>query len=302
METRLESRNPPLEPALRAETARAERALSAHPSPEKLAAYYERRLAGGERERLKDHLALCTECAHLLLDLFGFAELETPVEAQGPTDVDRDSAWRSLRGRLGDGAAGEVGDREVPKVSTLPASPVSLVSLASPASNIVPLVQPPQVSPAASRPRSSPWAWALAASLLAVAGLGFWVSELRQENARLTEPAVNAVIADLTASGDATRGGGEPKEPVLPADRPLALILNAPDVPASSAGYDAQVLAGPGGPIVWTLRNLPRGTDNNFTLGLPPGSLRPGQYQIRLYSADDARRPLADFPLRIGAP
>ncbi len=294
METSLESRKPPLEPALRAEAARAERALGEHPSPETLAAYYERRLAAAEQESLRDHLALCTDCAQLLLDLFDFAEpetLATPAEAQGPIDVDLDSAWQSLRGRLDDGAAGEVGGRGVS------AAPTSTVS------NVVPLSQPLQAPLRSARSLPSPWAWALAASLLAVAGLGFWVSELRQENARLTEPAGNAVIADLAASGDTTRGGREPKESALPADRPLVLILNAPDVPAAAAGYDAQILAdGPGGPVVRTLRNLPRGTDNNFTLGLPPGCLRPGKYQIRLYSADNARRPLADFPLRIGAP
>jgi hypothetical protein len=292
VETSLESRKPPLEPALRAEAARAERALSTHPSPETLAAYHERRLAAAEQERLRDHLALCTNCAQLLLDLFAFAELGTPAEVHGPTDVDRDSAWRSLRVRLGDG--GEVGDREIPAA---PASGVPGVS------NVARLPQPPQASPVPSRPRPSPWAWALAASLLAVAGLGFWVFELRQENARLTEPAVNAVIADLATGGDATRGGGEPKEQPLPADRPLVLILNAPDVPVSAAGYEVQILAdGPGGPVVRTLRNLPRGTDNNFTLDLPPGFLRPGKYQIRLYSADTVHQPLADFPLRIGAP
>jgi hypothetical protein len=291
----LESRNPPLEPALRIETARAERALSPHPSPEKLAAYHERRLAGAEEERLKDHLALCTDCAQLLLDLFAFAEPETPAEAQGPTDVDRDSAWQSLRVRLGEG--GEIGSREAP------AAPASAVSGVSMVSNVVPLPRLPQASPVPSRPRPSPLAWALAASLLAIAGLGFWVVELRQENARLTEPEVNAVITDLATSGDATRGGGEPKEPELPADRPLVLILNAPGIPVSAAGYEAQILAdGPAGPVIRTLRNLPRGTDKNFTLDLAPGFLRPGKYQIRLYSADTARRPLADFPLRIGAP
>jgi hypothetical protein len=280
----LETPKPPLAPALRAETARAERLLRDHPSPETLAAYHEHRLPVAEEERLRDHLALCTDCAQLLLDLFAFAEPETPAtpaEIHGPTDVDLDVAWQSLRGRLGEAGEGEA--------AAVPAGVVS---------NVVPLRR--SVS---SRPRPSSWTWALAASWLAVAGLGFWVFELRQENARLMEPAVNAVVADLTASGDSTRGMGEPKEPALPADRPLALILNAPDVPASGAGYDAQILAdGPGGPIVWTLRNLPRGTDNNFTLGLPPGSLRPGKYQIRLYSADNPRRPLADFPLRIGVP
>jgi hypothetical protein len=266
----LENGKPLLEPALRARTAHAEHQLGEHPSPETLAAYHEGRLVGEEGDRLRDHLALCADCAQLLLDFAAFPEIEVPAGTRKPTEGEVDEAWQAMQGRLGE---------------TGTATP-----------NVVRM---PQASPV-SRPRPAYWAWALAASWIAVVGLGVWVFELRKENARLAQPAVDAVIADLTAGGDSTRG--EPQGPkALPSGSRLLLILDAPGMPPH-AGYEADLVSAEGA-VLWTGKNLPRGADGSFTLDLPPGFLHPGKYQIRLYGVDDGKRQtLADFPLRIGAP
>jgi len=295
----VDSRKPPLpalEPALQALAGESRRDLGDHPSPEKLAAYHEGALPLGEEERLRDHLALCPDCAQLLLDLAGFPGLEPPAGARALTDGEVDAAWQTMRSRLGGGG------EERPAVPALlrlpqplPISPMSPISQVSPAAAI---------SSTVPSSRSAFWAWALAASWLVVGGLSFWVVELRQENARLEEPAVNAVVSDLTANGDSTRGGSESREPqTLLASSRLLLILNAPDLPAH-AGYEVEVREDrEAGSVVWTGRNLHPSLEKNFTLDLAPDFLRPGKYQVRLYGVDAGKRQkLADYPLRIGAP
>jgi hypothetical protein len=290
---------PALGPALQALAGESRRGLGDHPSPERLAAYHEGALPPGEEERLRDHLALCPDCAQLLLDLAGFPELETPAGARGLTDGEVDAAWQTMRSRLGSG-----GEERPPAPALrrlpqpLPISPMAPISPISPIS---------QVSPAAAISSTAPSSrsvWALAASWLVVAGLSFWVVELRRENARLEEPAVNAVVSDLTANGDSTRGGGESRElQTLLAGSRLLLILNAPDLPAH-AGYEAEIREDrETGSVFWTGRNLHPSLEKNFTLDLGPDFLRPGKYQVRLYGVDAGKRQkLADYPLRISAP
>ena len=192
----MENGNPPLEPAIRALSARAERQLGLHPSPETLVAYHEGGLAGEERERLRDHLALCADCAQLLLDLAAFPEVEVPAGLRKPSDGEVEEAWQVMRGRL--------------KAEEKPGAPALPIP-----SNVVPLSRP---NP---RPQPAYLKWALAASWLLVAGLGLWVFELRRENARLAEPAVNVAVVDLNAGGDSTRGESRDHPPLLAGNRRL---------------------------------------------------------------------------------
>jgi hypothetical protein len=325
------TRKPPLEPALRAETARAERRLTEHPSPETLVAYEERRLPGVEREHLRDHLALCTDCAALLLDLIALSETDTPAEAHGPAgpaDADMDTAWHALQARLGEmGEIGEIGkingigEREAPPagapastasnvvrmprasspaVAALAAVPAVAAVAAVPA---VPPVAAIPAIPAAARRKPTSWAWALAASWLAVAGLGFWVFELRQENARLEEPAVNAVIVDLAAEGEQVRGGERESVKLSSAGGHAFLDVDAAGLPVHP-DYEVEILSGPGtGRTLWTGRHLKRSQEDHFSLDLSSGFLSPGPYRLRLFGVEEGRREkLADYPFVIQSP
>ena len=71
-----------------------------HPSPEKLAAYFENELSPTEDDAIQEHLATCDLCAQALLDLKKF--LKTPAEPirPGVADLEAASEWRDLRKRI----------------------------------------------------------------------------------------------------------------------------------------------------------------------------------------------------------
>jgi hypothetical protein len=81
-----------------------------HPTPEKLSAYLANELSPEEDSVLQEHLAHCTLCTELLLDLQRF--LDPPAEdlpREGIADFETVAGWRELRGRMAAGAkAGEV--------------------------------------------------------------------------------------------------------------------------------------------------------------------------------------------------
>ncbi|HZF09105.1 MAG TPA: zf-HC2 domain-containing protein [Thermoanaerobaculia bacterium] len=274
----MENRKPPLEPALRALTRRAARRLDEHPSPETLAAYHEGELADAEAERLRYHLALCPECAALLLDLGAFADLAPPAGVHDLADGEVEAAWRAVQPRLDRG-------RETPS-----------------ASNLVRL--PPPASPASTRsPRPAYFAWALAASWLAVVGLGLWVIVLQREITRSTGASAKVAVAGLSpAGGDSTRGREEPRQPVLSASRGLVLQLVAAGLPDQD-GYAVEIQeTGTAGRVVWSGPAERDPVEKDFTVVLPPGFLRPGRYQVHLYGTEaGVRRRMADFPFQVGA-
>lgn len=72
----------------------ARRDLDAHPDPERLAVYHAGDLSPEEEDRIQDHLALCPECAALLLDLDGLAD---PGFGAGADLSGKEAVWQSLK-------------------------------------------------------------------------------------------------------------------------------------------------------------------------------------------------------------
>lgn len=71
-----------------------------HPLPTTLAAYLARELAEGEREALREHLAVCSHCARLALDLHRFEDLQPPAGHPPVSEGEMKDAWKDLRERL----------------------------------------------------------------------------------------------------------------------------------------------------------------------------------------------------------
>ena len=256
----------PIGPALRALAARARRDLGPHhPGADEIVAYHERKLDEREAERVREHLALCSDCAGLLLELAAFSE-PAPPEASGLTTPEVEEAWRDFASRLAAPAPGSrTGD-------------------------------PARQGRAAIRVP-----WALAASvLMAVVALSAWVATLHQELRARSRPRVDAVLANLEPRGEGTRGEAGSGDERPREDRPATLILHAS--PARIyAGYELQIDHGqPGAGPVWQGRGMHPRDLGVFVLELPAGALPPGKYLVRLYGVEAGRRdPLADYDLVI---
>jgi Putative zinc-finger len=254
----------PIGPALRALAARARRDLGdRHPEAAELVGYHEGTLGEKEAERVRDHLALCPDCAGLVLELAEFSG-QAPSEASGLTTREVEEAWRSLAPRL-----------------------AAAYSQTAP--------PPPRRAPV-----SLPWALA-ATLLLGVVALSTWAVVLRQDLRELSRPRADAVVANLEPNGEGTRGETAGRQERPRADRPATLILHALP-PRGFSGYELQILeAGHGGRVVWQGGGLHPRELGFFVLDLPAGALPPGKYLVRLYGvAAERREPLADFDLVIG--
>ena len=73
-----------------------------HITTEKMVAYFRQHLGDSDRERLQDHLALCSECSRLYIDLVTFLtedhEDKVPLSARELRDVKR--AWKRFKADL----------------------------------------------------------------------------------------------------------------------------------------------------------------------------------------------------------
>lgn len=156
--------------------------LSPHPGTQRLIAYRQGTLPAAERDGVQEHLSLCPRCVGLLRELRDFeAAVESGAQAPEPL---REEAWADLRRRLPE--------------------------------------KPPAIRPVAQLPRSrAPYfvraagLSAIAALLLAVAGLGLLVRTERQRSAGLErrlagqEEALSGLQRSLSDAGrrlDAERG------------------------------------------------------------------------------------------------
>lgn len=143
----------------------AGRDLDAHPDPKRLAAYHSGQageLSPEEKGRVQDHLALCRECAALLLDLDGLADPDFGV---GADLSGKEAVWRSLKEEM------------------------------APPAPVVPLRRPARSSPRWLQALA-------ASLLIATFGLSFWVASLRRELSTLDANAPVLDLYSGTARGE----------------------------------------------------------------------------------------------------
>lgn len=229
-----------------------------HPAPEQLFEYQEGLLSREEKAEVQDHLALCPDCARMVLELSGTVEPELPEVEAALSEERMAVLWPELRRRL-------------------------------------PL--PPQPRATHWRRSFEHVALPLAASLLvATLVASFWVWSLVRENRLLTRPQVNVAVRDLVpldeqeVRRDEEGNAGVPREAEA-----VLLVLNLADLRPFPT-YRAEVLDAPDGKLLWVSDALQRSTRGNFTLQLPrpfPGS---GHYRVRLFGVDGGQpEPLAEY-------
>lgn len=250
---------PPLEPHLRTQAEKARRELRDHPTPEQLAAYRAGELSGEEAERIKDHLALCPECAQLLLDLVAFEEHEPAEEPAGLANGNVEAAWQRLRPKLEEDQ---------------PAAP----PVAAP-ERFRQTEKPDPTYTAVNWQRRLRSAYALAAALFfGVVGLTVWgVSQKR-----LAEQRTAPRLGDMLYFEE-TRGPAE-RERIL-GSQSVNIVL---PTSATYQDYEVEIVDAEGRPVWHERRQV--GEDDSLFLGLTGTSLPPGLYEIRVYGIEGDRK------------
>lgn len=256
-------------------------AAESHPTPEDLAAYQAGELAMAQRERIKDHLAICEDCSRLLLDLAEFERFEPARESISPVDARAEASWQRLRERLqeeeGEEAVGEESRRDA-------AAPV--------------------LAPHPSRRRVPVWRrpalpWALAAGLaLAVAGLGLRMGSLNSEIEELSRPHGVRAVA-LYSEEEITRGGDE-GAPIRTGERvAYDLLLSAdPSVPTYPL-YSVEIVPATGNGEPVPAGRMPAEDGGFLRVGLPKAP-KPGDYYFQVSGVQgETETPVGRYPFTI---
>lgn len=234
-----------------------------HPTPDQLEAWLEGSLPKDELRELEAHFAGCAECRELAADLRGFAQLEDPT-------FQEDDEKRILAGVRRQILADEATrDPFVPRPA--PDRPVPL-------------------HPAAAGRRFQLPAWAAAALVLVFSGiiaqrqleLGRLERELAQKGAKVAElearlgrPFANPFFAEARSGDDRQRSTS------APFDKSREIVVTV--VAVLPEGTWRAVIENSGLPPISNL--VPEGGQLFFTL--PPGSLAPGTYQVRLFRGEE---------------
>jgi hypothetical protein len=236
-----------------------------HPTPDELVAYHSGELPDPERERLREHLALCPECADLVLDYRDFAAAEPAAAASAAATAwerHREPAWEAIRRGIGGAAE----------------------------------VTPPGPVRTPDRAGGSPGARWLAAALAAaclVLGVSLW-----RARSELGSPSPAAVVALQPEGSGGLRGPGPPGAPeVQAAGRRVVVLLGLPE-PHRFARYEVRIEppAGAGPEAVLEIEPGPDGL-----LAVEMGIDRaPGAYRLVLYGLRAGEREeLASYALRL---
>lgn len=247
--------------ALRHLSEQERRTSSEHATPGELTAYHEGTLPPPVEARIREHLAHCKLCSDLLLDLAGFADLAPPPGVPELTDAEVEADWQKLRRKM------EIGQGETKKEELAP---------------VVPFQPAARHEPELPR-RPPPW-FAIAASLLAVAGVSFGLYERTELKRAQQVGLVDNVISLAIERGQ--------REEAMSSRQGGAVTFDLED---SFDGYEADIMAG-------TSKIISLKGKQPF-IYVPGGALKPGEYQIRLFGIlKNERSQLGEFPLRVDAP
>ena len=138
-------------------------------------------------------------------------------------------------------------------------------------------------------------------------------AELRQEQEQMREqlsriadarpvapaPQINAWIGDVRPMGDVVRGGGSRSAEELPASRTASLILGTSHK-ETHRGHRVEIV-NTAGEVVWSADGLvPDGETNDYGITLPAGTLKPGEYTIRVSAQEEGKRvELESYAIRV---
>lgn len=245
----------------------AEPTQAGHPDLDRLAAYHDGSLPEPEAERVREHLALCRECADLLLDYRDFAR-EEPAGAASATAA----AWERDRERV----------REAVRRRAEPGSVVEPAEAA----------EPGRAYTGPRRGRLAPGLAAAFAAASVVLGILWWQARLELQRPRPVE------LAYVEPEGSSTlrSPAGEVEVPAGPDSRPVVLLYLTE--PADFPRYEARIVPPAGDGSARTLELAP-GADGVFALQLG-AEPEPGDYRVVLSGvADGERRELATFRFRV---
>jgi anti-sigma factor RsiW len=232
-----------------------------HPCDDELLGYRDGDLDPAAEGRLRDHLVGCRECTERLLDLDALSP-DPAIAGGADSEIEVAAAWRDLRAGLAEEAPEAVRRSAASGAAGAPGRWRALQSLA-------------------------------AVLALAVVGLGLWVAQLRRDVDRLAAPQENLPILYLDEPVRATGGAAPRIASPGPGGRVLLIVTPPPD--GAAARYRA-VVAVEGGREVWRAGDLVPSESGTLRLLLPPRSLPPGRYELRLAgSTGDTSRLLARY-------
>ncbi len=247
--------------SIRALTAEARRAVDHHPSTDELVAYHRKALPDTAAEALRDHLALCPDCARSGLDLAALVAPES-LDEEASEEAATPEGWAALR-------------EELRSEGVLAPSPGFLETLAAPLTEIVRLFG------------SLRFAYGLAALFLVTTLTLPWLVAER----RVAGPRANPLLVDLfpldAAQRDATAAGGlriaGGGETVF-----FSLAARLGDLP-EGASYRAEIFElGSESSAEWSLDGLEPTAEGFFAIEIPGRALAAGRYGIEIYAQGPA--------------
>lgn len=125
------------------------------------------------------------------------------------------------------------------------------------------------------------------------------LDQLAQAGPATPAPQINAWAGTLLPSGDVVRGGEAGGANEIPG-KTYATLLLTPTHMETHREHAVEIVDATG-KVAWTASGLTRNADtDSYHLTLPPGTLRPGTYTIRVFGLADGRRePVESYSIRV---